>query len=67
LWFFYLLQSKPFSDVISTYVRRTKCRVCDVQFMFDGDVIDPSVSPSDLDMETGDVVDVRERDVVTVR
>lgn len=41
--------------------------MCDVQFMFDGDVIDPSVSPSDLDMETGDVVDVRERDVVTVR
>ncbi|XP_060561304.1 DNA repair protein Rad60-like [Ruditapes philippinarum] len=51
---------KPISDIISEYAKRMKKDQKFLQFVFDGEQLDPGQTPEMFDMEDNDVIDVKE-------
>ncbi|XP_059179190.1 NFATC2-interacting protein-like [Physella acuta] len=53
-------QRRPLKEVIEKYAAMMNVKSSALSFCFDGDVIDPMDTPSKLDMEDDDVIDVTE-------
>ncbi|KAL4229454.1 protein tag [Mactra antiquata] len=51
---------KPLSYVIDEYAKRMKSDACNIQLYFDGELVSPKSTPQSLDIEDGDVLDVKE-------
>lgn len=52
--------NKPLSSVIIEYAKRVKKDPSCIQFIFDGEELTPSQTPKVLDLESGDMLDVKE-------
>ena len=56
--FFKSKMHTPLRLLMNAFCQRAGVRIEDVQFFFDGERIDETETPDDLDMEDGDVIDV---------
>ncbi|XP_053376540.1 NFATC2-interacting protein-like [Mercenaria mercenaria] len=52
--------NKPVSTIISEYAKRVKKDAACLQFVFDGEELAPEQTPKMLEMEEGDILDVKE-------
>ncbi|WAR03036.1 NF2IP-like protein [Mya arenaria] len=57
----------PMSAVLSEYASRIKTPAEDLVLNFDGDVVDVTLTPEDLEVEAGDIFDVKRNNVVIIR
>eukprot|EP00621_Florenciella_sp_RCC1693_P005895 CAMPEP_0182533284 /NCGR_PEP_ID=MMETSP1323-20130603/13476_1 /TAXON_ID=236787 /ORGANISM="Florenciella parvula, Strain RCC1693" /LENGTH=94 /DNA_ID=CAMNT_0024743149 /DNA_START=65 /DNA_END=349 /DNA_ORIENTATION=+ len=55
--FFKVKKSTRFEKVFSTYAQRKGVNVASLRFLIDGERINPSQSPAELDMEDQDQID----------
>ncbi|XP_039262760.2 NFATC2-interacting protein-like [Styela clava] len=51
-------QTEPFLSVMEEYAIKNKANVQELQFRFDGDLLEKTATPKSLDMENGDCIDV---------
>ena len=58
--FLFIFQKKPISGIIKEYAKKVKKDQKYLQFIFDGEELDPEQTPEMFDMEDGDVIDVKE-------
>jgi hypothetical protein len=53
-----VLQDDKFKKLFKVYAKKAKLNLSDLTFVFDGDKIDPSSTPEDLDLLDDDMIEV---------
>jgi hypothetical protein len=53
-----VLQDDKFKKFFKVYAKKAKLNLSDLTFVFDGDKIDPSSTPEDLDLLDDDMIEV---------
>lgn len=61
MFIIYLLQDEKFDKLLKVYAKKAKLNPSDLSFVFDGEKINPSSTPQDLDLEDEDMIEVRRK------
>lgn len=51
------LQDEPLERIMKTFADEVNAKLSKIKFTFDGSVVTKNSSPSDHDMEDGDIID----------
>lgn len=54
---YYWLQDEPFEKIMKKFADKINSKLTKIKFTFDGAVITKKSSPSDHEMEDGDIID----------
>ena len=57
----YLFQDEKFDKLLKVYAKKAKLNASDLAFVFDGEKINLSSTPEDLDLEDDDMIEVRHK------
>ena len=57
----YLFQDEKFDKLLKVYAKKAKLNASDLAFVFDGEKVNLSSTPEDLDLEDDDMIEVRHK------
>ena len=52
------MQFLPFTEAMNTYAASVGCQLKDIRFTFDGEILNGSLTPKELEIEDGYCIDV---------
>lgn len=52
------MKTDPLKKAMTAFASELKTTISNLKFSFDGDIVDPSQTAEELDMENGDCIDV---------
>lgn len=58
---FRVYKDEKFDKLLKAYAKKAKLNPSDLTFVFDGEKINPSSTPKDLDLEDDDMIEVRHK------